>query len=157
MLLGLRFRRSPGRRRAATGGRQAPRSRRGPGSGAVAVGAGRRARRARHENRQDLAAGARRAGHENRQALAAGADEEPQGTRTATRNGRTAGIGGQRRRTGRSVDTDSKTDQAVATQTAEKADKPAADAKATPETKVDLATLKEMSIGELTKIAKSLD
>ena len=55
------------------------------------------------------------------------------------------------------MDTDSKTDQAVATQTAEKPDKPAADAKATPETKVDLATLKEMSIGELTKIAKSLD
>jgi transcription termination factor Rho len=47
------------------------------------------------------------------------------------------------------VDTDSKTEQAVA---APVADKPAA-----PEPKVDLATLKEMSIGELTKVAKSLD
>ena len=55
------------------------------------------------------------------------------------------------------MDTDSKTEQAVATQTAEKPEKPAGEAKAAPETKVDLATLKEMSIGELTKIAKSLD
>jgi transcription termination factor Rho len=70
------------------------------------------------------------------------------------------------------VDTDSKTDTAVDTReskeskeskdskevakdTKERADAPAA--KPAPETKVDLATMKEMSIGDLTKIAKQLD
>jgi transcription termination factor Rho len=60
------------------------------------------------------------------------------------------------------VDTDSKTDQAVAADAAvetkpAKTDAPAPPQKAAPETKVDLATMKEMSIGELTKIAKQLD
>jgi transcription termination factor Rho len=54
------------------------------------------------------------------------------------------------------VDTDSKTEQAVEAKPAEsKTEAPAQ--KAAPETKVDLATLKEMSIGELTKVAKQLD
>src|SRR6478672_5772641 len=93
---------------------------------------------------------------ESRQTVAQRADQESQGSGTATRNGRTADSGGQRRRTGRSVDTDSKTEQAQAV-----AEKPAAE-KATmgeqqppprppqaPETRVDLATLKEMSTQEL--------
>src|SRR5262245_33497594 len=103
---------------------------------------------------------------EGRQTVAQRPDQESQGSGTATRNGRTADVGGQRRRTGRSVDTDSKTEQAQAV-----AEKPAAaetkpaEAKAPeqprpappPETKVDLATLKEMSTAELTKVAKQLD
>ena len=52
------------------------------------------------------------------------------------------------------MDTDSKTDQAV---TAAPATSAPAVASPPQETKVDLATMKEMSIGELTKIAKSLD
>ena len=51
------------------------------------------------------------------------------------------------------MDTDSKTEQAVGTQGNGKPEAP----KPAPETKVDLATMKEMSIGELTKIAKQLD
>src|SRR5215471_13880777 len=106
---------------------------------------------------------------ESRQTVAQRADQEPQGPGTATRNGRNADSGGQRRRTGRSVDTDSKTEQAQAV-----AEKPApakVEAKVEqqpeqpqqprpappPETKVDLAALKEMSTAELTKVAKQLD
>src|SRR4051794_7993393 len=104
---------------------------------------------------------------EGRQTVAQRADQESQGPGTATRNGRTADSGGQRRRTGRSVDTDSKTEQAQAV-----AEKPAparVEGKVEqqpeqpprppqgPETKVDLATLKEMSTAELTKVAKQLD
>src|SRR5262249_31868081 len=93
---------------------------------------------------------------ESRQTVAQRPDAETQGAGTATRNGRTPDSGGQRRRTGRSVDTDSKTEQAQAV-----AEKPAAakvEAKVeqqpeqpqpprpapapAPETKVDLATLK---------------
>jgi transcription termination factor Rho len=56
------------------------------------------------------------------------------------------------------VDTDSKTEQAVAAAPATPAASPQeAKAPAPQETKVDLATMKEMSIGDLTKIAKSLD
>src|SRR3954463_10484569 len=53
---------------------------------------------------------------EGRQTVAQRADQESQGTGTATRNGRNPDGGGQRRRTGRSVDTDSKNEpvQAVA-------------------------------------------
>src|SRR6185503_15216093 len=85
--------------------------------------------------------------------------EEPEGTRTATRNGRPAGFGDGRRRTGRSVDTDSKTEQAVTAAPAATPAAPPQEAKAPApqETKVDLATMKEMSIGDLTKIAKQLD
>src|SRR5205085_11287619 len=62
------------------------------------------------------------------------------------------------RRTGRSVDTDSKTEQAVAAAPAATPATPQeAKAPAPQETKVDLATMKEMSIGDLTKIAKQLD
>src|SRR5689334_19962761 len=103
---------------------------------------------------------------EGRQTVAQRADQEPQGPGTATRNGRNPDSGGQRRRTGRSVDTDSKTEQAVAEKPAPepKADARPADAPRSgpaaapaPETKVDLATLKEMSTAELTKVAKQLD
>ena len=60
------------------------------------------------------------------------------------------------------MDTDSKTESAVTTAASPQEAKaaPAAspqEPKAPQETKVDLATMKEMSIGELTKIAKSLD
>src|SRR5436305_1794605 len=100
---------------------------------------------------------------EGGQIVARRADPESQGAGTATRNGRTADVGGQRRRTGRSVDTDSKTEQAQAV--AEKPAEPKAESKPAeaprpapaPETKVDLATLKEMSTQELTKVAKQLD
>src|SRR5262249_40168739 len=106
---------------------------------------------------------------EDRQTVARRTRKEPEGTGTATRNGPAALFGGERRRIGRSVDTDSKTEQAQAV-----AENPAA-AKVegkveqqpeqpqqprpapAPETKVDLATLKEMSTQELTKVAKQLD
>ena len=56
------------------------------------------------------------------------------------------------------MDTDSKTEQAVTAAPATSAPvAPATSAPAPQETKVDLATMKEMSIGDLTKIAKSLD
>ena len=93
------------RRRPRDRGR--PPSRRLPASGAR-----------RGSRRGEMAAVARRRardpGDENRQAVTQRAREEPKGTRTATRHGRPAHLGNQRRRTGRSVDTDSKTEQAVA-------------------------------------------
>ncbi len=62
------------------------------------------------------------------------------------------------------MDTDSKTEQVLAAETSAPVSnetKPAEtrteQPKPAPETKVDLATLKEMSIGELTKVAKQLD
>src|SRR4030095_7688270 len=101
---------------------------------------------------------------EGRQTVAQRADQESPGAGTATRNGRNPDSGGQRRRTGRSVDTDSKTEQAIAerperqerakTETPERtearADAKPAEARQpeqprpapAPETKVDLATLK---------------
>src|SRR5881398_288481 len=108
---------------------------------------------------------------ESRQTVAQRANQESQGPGTGTRNGRAADGGGQRRRTGRSVDTDSKTEQ-VATERpernkAEAPERPRADAPergeakaearpqgdgrqpeqprppSAPETRVDLATLKE--------------
>src|SRR5215471_8085189 len=105
---------------------------------------------------------------EGRQTVAQRPDAESQGAGTATRNGRTADVGGQRRRTGRSVDTDSKTEQAQAvaekpaaakteTKTEQPEQPPPQRPAAAPETKVDLATLKEMSTAELTKVAKQLD
>src|SRR5215212_3214057 len=86
---------------------------------------------------------------ESGQIVAQRADPESQGPGTATRNGRAADVGGQRRRTGRSVDTDSKTEQAVAekperqerakAEPAEKTEPRPAEARppSAPETKVD--------------------
>src|SRR3990170_2878816 len=50
---------------------------------------------------------------QNRQAFTRRPREEPEGTGTATRNGPAAHVGNERRRTGRSVDTDSKTESVV--------------------------------------------
>src|SRR5205823_3808003 len=110
--------------------------------------------------------GTRDSRDEDRQGVAKRTRKEPGRTAPATRNGPAALFGGERRRTGRSVDTDSKTEQEI-TEKTERADggsertegraaetpRPAP----APETKVDLATLKEMSTQELTKVAKQLD
>ena len=53
------------------------------------------------------------------------------------------------------MDTDSKTEQVIDKDTKETKEQPKA--APPPETKVDLATLKEMSTQELTKVAKQLD
>src|SRR6185437_6429518 len=96
---------------------------------------------------------ATRGRHENRQAVARRTREESWGTGTETRNARPANFGTRRRRTGRSVETESKPEQAAVA---------AAPAPAQTNTNptantVELSTLKEMNVAELTKIAKSLD
>ena len=111
--------------------------------------------------------GARGGGDEGRQTVAQRAREESCKAleRQLGMAATAASAAAQRRRTGRSVDTDSKTEQAqaVAEKPAAAETKPAdarqaeAPARRRRQTKVDLAHAQEMSIAELTKIAKSLD
>ena len=55
------------------------------------------------------------------------------------------------------MDTDSKTEQVIDKDSKDTKEQPKAAPPPAPETKVDLATLKEMSTQELTKVAKQLD
>src|SRR5690606_22303704 len=120
-----------GRLRGAAAGRQpAPRAGQRPSG----------PRLARRTRRAD---GGR--GHQMRQAVARRPLARTAGVRTSVHCSRAAGLGSDGRRTEGPVDTDSKTAQQPAPAKPER-----------PEV-IDLATLKEMSVTELTRIAKQLD
>src|SRR5262249_5826039 len=83
---------------------------------------------------------------EDRQAHACGTRTQPEGPGNNVRNGRNAGIGAERRRIGCPVEDDRQTGS-----------KPVATAPAPEAPALEFTKLKDMSVTELTKIAKQLD